>query len=204
MMRISAHDRERVSTAIRAAEATTSGEIVCVLAQTSSDATALPILVAAMVALAVPWLLVAFTAMPVNRILLLQTVVFLALAILLSLPRVRVALVPRTARRAIAHRVAMEQFTIRGIGRKKDRTGVLIFVSLAERYARIIADQGIAAHVAQSEWQGAIDTLVAHMSGGLIADGFIAAIGVCGKVLESHFPQSETSRDELPDRIYLI
>jgi putative membrane protein len=203
-MSISVQDRERVSTAIRAAEAKTSGEIVCVLAQSSSDVTALPILVAAMAALAVPWLLVAFTAMPVNRILLVQTVVFFTLAMLLCLPRVRVALVPRAARRAITHRVAMEQFTIRGIGRKTDRTGVLIFVSLAERYARIIADQGIAARVPQSEWQGAADALVAHMGGGRIAEGLMAAIDVCGKVLESHFPRTETSRDELPDRIYLI
>jgi putative membrane protein len=203
-MSISAQDRERISAAIRAAEAKTSGEIVCVLAQASSDATALPVLVAALVALALPWLLVAFTAMPVNRILLLQTVVFFVAAMLLCLPRVRVALAPRAARRAIAHRAAMEQFTIRVIGRKKDRTGILIFVSLAERYARIIADQGIAARVPQSEWQGAVDALIAHMSGGRIADGFIAAIDVCGKVLESHFPRSEISRDELPDRIYLI
>ncbi len=203
-MSISAQDRQRISAAIHAAEAKTSGEIVCVLAQASSDTTALPILLAALVALAFPWLMVAFTAMPVNRSLLLQLAVFFALAVLLCLPRVRIALVPRAARRAIAHRVAMEQFMIRGVSRKRDRTGVLIFVSLAERYARIVADEGIAARVPQSEWQGAIDALIAHMSHGRIADGFIAAIDSCGKVLEQHFPQSETSHDELPDRIYVI
>ena len=159
---------------------------------------------AAVVALALPWLLVAFTALPVNRILLLQIAVFVGLAVLLCLPRLRVALVPRSVRRAVAHRAAMEQFSMRGIARKKDRTGILIFVSLAEHYARIIADQGIAARVPQSEWQGAIDALIAHMSGGRIADGFIAAIETCGTVLETHFPRTETSRDELPDRIYLI
>jgi putative membrane protein len=55
-------------------------------------------------------------------------------------------------RRAVAHRVATEQFSIRGIARKKDRSGILIFVSLAERYARIIADEGIAATVPQLQW----------------------------------------------------
>jgi putative membrane protein len=203
-MSISAQDRARISTAIRAAEAKTSGEIVCVLAQASSDATALPILVATVFALALPWLLVTLTAMPVYRILLLQIVVFLALAVILCLPRVRVALVPHAMRRAVAHRVAMEQFMIRGIARKKDRTGILIFVSLAERYARIIADEGIAAHVSQAQWQGAIDALVAHMRDGRIADGFLAAIDVCGNVLAANFPRSESARDELPDRIYLI
>ena len=203
-MSMSAQDRDRVSAAIRAAEAKTSGEIVCVLAQTSSDATALPILIAAVAALALPWLLVALTEMSVQRMLVLQVAVFFLLTVLLCLPRVRVALVPRAARRHVAHRAAMEQFSIRGIARKKDRSGILIFVSLAERYARIVADEGIVARVAQSEWQGAVDLLVAHMRAGRMADGFIAAIEACGVVLMTHFPRTKMSRDELPDRIYLV
>ena len=203
-MNISEQDRERISTAISAAEAKTSGEIVCVLAQTSSDTTALPILLAAVVALALPWLLVAFTEFSVHRILLLQTLVFFALTVLLSLPRVRVALLPRAVRSVAAHHAATEQFLIRGIARTKDRSGILIFVSLAERYARIVADEGIVARVPQSEWQGAVDLLVAHTRAGRMADGFIAAIEACGLVLMTHFPRAEMSRDELADRIYLI
>ena len=118
-MSISKEDHERIAIAIHSAEAKTSGEIVCVLAQTSSHTTALPVLIAAVVALALPWLLMTFTAMTVHRILSLQVVVFLVLLMLLCLPRVRVALMPRKARRAIAHRVAMEQFTSRGIGPRK-------------------------------------------------------------------------------------
>ena len=203
-MTISTQDRERISVAIRAAEAKTSGEIVCVLAQSSSDATALPVFLAAVAALALPWLLVAFTAMTVQRILSLQTVMFFGLTMVLCLPRVRVALMPRKARRAVAYRVAMEQFAIRGIARKPERSGILIFVSLAERYARIIADEGIAARVPQSEWQTTVDALSAHMRDGRIADGFVTAIGICGDNLARHFPRSATSHDELPDRIYLI
>ena len=96
-MNISEQDCERISAAIRTAESKTSGEIVCVLAQVSTDATGLPILLAALVALTLPWLLVAFTAMSVHRILLLQAVVFFILAVVLCLPRVRVAIVPRAA-----------------------------------------------------------------------------------------------------------
>jgi putative membrane protein len=203
-MSISAQDHARIASAIRSAEARTSGEIVCVLARTSSHTTALPILIAAVAALVLPWLLMTFSAMTVHRILVLQILVFLALLVLLCLPRVRVALMPRKTRRAIAHRVAMEQFATRGIAHKTDRSGILIFVSLAERYARIIADDGIAARVPQSEWQAAIDALVAHMRDGRIADGFITAIDICGKELAKHFPRSAASHDVLPDRIYLI
>ena len=203
-MDISAEDRERISSAIRAAEAMTSGEIVCVLAETSSDTTALPVLIAAVTALALPWLLVAFTAMTVHQILLLQIALFFALLVILCSPRVRVALIPRKARRTMAYRVAMEQFVARGLARTKGPSGILIFASLAEHYARIIANDRIAARVPQSAWQAAVDALVSRAREGRIADGFIAAIDMCGNELATHFPRTETSRKELPDRIYLI
>ncbi len=209
-MDLSEQDRARISAAIRANEARTSGEIICVLAKSSSDqATALPVLVAAVLALALPWVLMATTtSLSLQSMLSLQVLVFLVLLVVLGLPRVRTALIPRATRRALAHRAAMEQFVIRGIARKKERTGILIFVSLAERYARIIADVGIAARVPQAHWQGAIDALTGHMRQGHIADGFVSAIETCGDVLAAHFPppadETGKQRSELPDRIYLI
>ena len=107
-MSISNEDQDRIAGAIRSAEAKTSGEIVCVLAQTSSHATALPVLIAAVVALVLPWLLMMFTALTVHRILLLQVLTFLVVLIPLCMPRLRVALLPRRARRIVAHHAAME------------------------------------------------------------------------------------------------
>ncbi|MFO1140854.1 MAG: TPM domain-containing protein, partial [Amaricoccus sp.] len=173
-------------------------------AEQSVDTGALPILLAALAALASPWLLVAFTAWPVRSILTVQVLVFLALAILLCLPRVRVQLIPRRARRAMAFRVATEQFYARAISRTRDGSGILIFVSLAEHYARIIADDGIAARVPQAHWQGAVDALIAHAREGRIADGYIAAIEICATVLAERFPRTADSTNELPDRIYFI
>jgi putative membrane protein len=58
--------------------------------------------------------------------------------------------------------------------------------------------------VTQAQWQGAVDALVAHMRDGRIADGFVAAIDICGRELAAHFPRAEATHDELPNRIYLI
>lgn len=202
-MTISKEDHDRIANAIHSAESKTSSEIVCVLAQTSTHTTALPVFIAAVVALVAPWLLIIFTAMTIQRILSLQALIFLTLILLFCIPRVRIGLIPRKARRAIAHRAAMEQFISRGIGRRRDRHGILIFVSLTERYARIIADDEIAARVPQTEWQSAIDALISHMQDGRIADGFITAINRCGDELAKHFPRTVTN-DLPPDRIYLI
>lgn len=203
-MMISPDDHARIAAAIEAVERRTTGEIVCVLAQRSADATGLPILVAAVIALLLPWPLVHFTAWPVAQILLLQAAAFVVLLAVLCAPPLRAALLPARTRRAIAHRTALEQFRLRGVSRTKDRTGILIFVSLAERYARIVADDGIAARVPQAEWQQAVDALTGHLRDGRIGDGFIAAIGRCGDVLATHFPPVAGQRDELPDRLYLI
>jgi putative membrane protein len=105
-MEMTSAERDRITAAIRAIEARTTGEIVCVLASHSAEAGALPVLLAALGALATPWLLVALTEVPVVAILSWQAVVFVALMLVLWLPRLRLALVPRRARRAMAFRVA--------------------------------------------------------------------------------------------------
>jgi putative membrane protein len=92
----------------------------------------------------------------------------------------------------------------RRISHTRERTGVLIFVSLAERYARIIADEGIASKVDQREWQAAIDALTRQMRDGHMTDGFLAAIAACGEVLAHHAPPGKYPREELPDRLYLM
>ena len=203
-MTITAQDHARISAAIKAAEARTSGEIVCVLARTSCEYAPAPLLWAALTALLAPWPLILYTDLPVRSLFAAQIVIYIAALVIFSSRPLRLALTPRAARRAFAHRAASEQFMTRRISHTKDRTGVLIFVSLAERYARIIADEGIAATVKQEEWQGAIDALTAQMGAGRVADGFLAAIAACGDVLARHAPPADCPREELPDRLYLI
>jgi putative membrane protein len=77
-------------------------------------------------------------------------------------------------------------------------------VSRAERYARIIADEGIARQVPQAQWQTAVDALVEHMRQDRPADGFIAAIAICSDVLARRFPAREGPSNVLPDRVYQI
>ena len=110
-MEFTKEDHEAISTAIRAAEQRTSGQIVCVLAHSSSDYVHIPLLWASVLALCLPWPLIYLTQWSVQRIFLLQIVLFLVIAVLAfwSMP-LRLALVPRPVQRARAHRAALEQF----------------------------------------------------------------------------------------------
>jgi putative membrane protein len=203
MLEISKEDREAISAAIRAAEQHTSGQLVCVLAHASSTYAYVPILWASTLALVLPWPLIYFTQWSVERIFLAQLAVFIVAGFLFSLSPLRIALVPSAIRRARAHRAAVEQFFLRRVDHTAARTGVLIFVSLAERYARIIADEGISEKVGNAQWQAAIDALTGHMRDGRIAAGFIAAVERCGAVLAVHAP-ADGSPEVLPDRLYVI
>jgi putative membrane protein len=202
-MELTREDHEAVSAAILQAEQRTCGQIVCVMAHASSDYAYIPILWASALALLVPWPFIAFTQWSVQWIYLLQIAVFIIAGLVFSWMPLRLMLVPRSARRAQAHRAALEQFVVRRIAHTKNRCGVLIFVSLAEHYARIIADEGIAQKVPNAEWQAAIDALTAHMRDGRIAAGFVAAIERCGAVLAAHAPP-DGSPNTLPDRLYIM
>ena len=139
----------------------------------------------------------------VQRIFFVQILVFAFAMLVFCWPTLRIALVPPGVRRARAHRAAIEQFFARGLTRTRDRTGVLIYVSLAGRYARIIADEGITSKVSNHEWQLAVDELTTHMRDGRVSHGFIAAIERCGAVLAEHAPPAGIG-NELPGRIYVV
>lgn len=202
-MALTKEDYDAVAVAIRDAEKRTCGQLVCVLAHASSAYAHVPILWSSLLALFTPWPLIYFTQLSVQRIFLAQLIVFLVAALAFSWAPLRILLVPRAVQRARAHRAALEQFVLRGISRTRNRCGVLIFVSLAEHYARIIADEGVAQKVNASEWQAAIDALTTHIHDGRIAAGLIAAIERCGAVLAEHAPP-DGSANELPDRLYVI
>ena len=202
-MEFTKQQHEAVSAAIREAEQRTCGQIICVLARSSSAYAHIPILWASALALITPWPLIDFTQWSVQRIFLVQLLVFLIAALIFSWMPVRLLLVPRALQRARAHRAALEQFVVRRVAHTKNRTGVLIFVSLAEHYARIIPDEGIAEKVPNSEWQAAIDAMIAHLRSGDIVAGLTAAIQRCADVLAAHAPP-DGSPNELPDRLYVM
>ncbi len=197
-------DDKRITGSIRDAEKNTSGEIFCVLMRASSDYRMIPIAWAALAALLVPMPLLYFTRIEATTIYIFQLTVFLVVMLVLLLPAVRLLMVPKRTMFERAHAEAQRQFAAHGLHRTEARTGVLIFVSLAEHYVEVVADIGIAAKVEQEVWDRVVKLLTQAMKRGKIADGFIEAITVCGELLAQHFPPGAINRDELPDKLVLL
>jgi putative membrane protein len=205
---ISDADRGRIAEAIRAAEAKTSGEIFCVVAGRASSYALAPIAWAAVLALLVPWPLINLTnlTLTATAVYLLQLAVFAGLVALLWRPAIRYRLVSRRTRNERAHALAMEQFRRQHLQKTEGRTGVLIFAALAERYAEIAPDAGIAQKVPADAWDRIVADLVSAIRQGREGEGLVAAIGQCGVLLAQHLPAAPgaVNPDELPDRLVEI
>ena len=202
---ISSADRDRIAASIRAAEMRTSGEILVLVARSASDYWAVPVLWAALLALAAPWPLIWLTAISAYAIFLFQLLLFTIMALVFSLQRKhRIALVPRFLRRRRARQMAREHFFTQGLHRTRDRTGVMIFVSVAERYAEVLADDAIAAQADEGVWRGIIITLIEALQNNRMGDGLVTAVEAAADILSQHAPPRADDTNELPDKVIII
>lgn len=197
-------DYAAISEAITRAERKTCGEIVVVVAIASDGYRSFGVLWAALLALAVPMPLIFATKWPVEIIYLLQLAVFFVCIVLFQWEGLRYALVPKAVKRARAHQRAVEQFLVQNMHTTEGRTGVLIYASFAERFAEVIADEGIYRKVPPSTWEDVVGELTNHLASGSTTEGFIRAIERCGKILAKHFPPGMANKNELPNHLIML
>jgi putative membrane protein len=193
-----------IADAISRAERRTSGEIVIVYAEASSGYYFFALLCAALIALGVPLPFIHLTKWPIEYVYLTQLAVFVAGVLLVQFPAVRVALAPGSLKRRRAHLRAVQQFLAQNLHTTKGRTGVLVYVSDAERYAEVIADSGIYEKVPQDVWDELVTNLTAEIGRGNRVQGMIAAAEQCGDILAEHFPPGPLGEDELPNHLIVL
>ena len=96
---------------------------------------------------------------------------------------------------------AMLSFFDLGVHRTRERTGILILISLFEHRVHLLADEGINARVPHETWEEIVATITAGLHDGSACDALCAAIGRCAEILEEHFPRRDDDRNELPDLV---
>ena len=201
MVSFSTEDKARITAAIHAAEKNTSGEFVAVVARCSDHYVWVPLLWSAILALLFPGAcLLGGLSLRWVQLYQLQLLIFIVLAVLLlSVPGLHLGLIPRRVKHARASRLARAQFYELGVQLTHHHSGVLFFVSLAERYVEIVADKGIHEKLGEAHWKAIIDQFVAHVRRGQIVDGFVDAIGACGAAMAEHYPRDPADTNELSD-----
>ncbi|MBO9580253.1 MAG: hypothetical protein J7498_05115 [Sphingobium sp.] len=127
---------------------------------------------------------------------------FLAVRYLLAIPTLRMMFTPGSTKARRVRRRAMELFRIAAQGRTKRLTGLLIYLSLDEHRAEIVADKAVADKVSADVWGEAMALLIDEAKHGRIAEGLARAIEKVGTVLAEHCPRDASGNpNELPDRL---
>ena len=221
MLGLSDDDRARVGEAITAAELSSDGEIVAA-ATPFSDAyhdVALHWAVAMLIAV-LAW----FAAFPatlsradallfggwrevsgphelLTLLMVFAVLSFTVVLLLLRIPALRMALTPASTKQRRVRRRAIMVFKAGAERRTVGRTGVLIFLSMAEHRAEIVADEALHKVTSEDVWGEAMAALTTQLKAGRAADGLVAAIGIVGAVLATHFPKTDADTNEIPDRL---
>lgn len=210
-----------VTAAVAEVEQHTDGEIVTVIAGQSDDYRETPIywavaamfLAMACIAVFPEWFagkLASFTGgwehvyTPgeyLTLIMLLLAAKFGAVHLIVGWTPLRLALTPAAIKRGRVRARAINLFKVSAEKRTKGLTGVLIYLSMAEHRAEIVADSAIAAKVSPDVWGEAMADMIAELRAGRAGAGMAAAVRDVGKVLIEHFPRTGENPNELPDRL---
>ena len=220
MLRLSAEDHAKVSAAIAAAEAKSDGEIIAIAADQSDAyhdvglhyAVLVLFLVLAFFAiwphqLELWWTrLMGWTAEPSLRQLLtlllgFALLKFLAVLFILKWRPLRMLLTPGSTKTRRVRRRAVMLFKTGAERRTIGRTGILIYLSMAEHRAEIVGDEEITAVTTPETWGEAMAALIKDVKDGRPGDGIVAAVGLIGEVLATHFPKTSEDSNEIPDKL---
>lgn len=218
---LSEADHARISAAVAAAEAQTAGEIVTVIARRSDGYTDVALAWAAFASLTVLTILSLLPEFFLGLVDMLlghwahewtpqgvftvavafATLKFVGVLLIQLWEPLRLFLVPPPIKTQRAIDRAVSYFKTGAERRTHGRTGILIYLSMAEHRAEIVADRGIAGKVAPEVWGEAMAAMIAELREGRIAEGMIAAVEKVGAVLAEHCPRAEDDHNELSDRL---
>jgi len=208
---LSEADRERIRQAVHAAEQQTRAEIVPMIVARSGlyrDAQHWAGLIAALTTLAVlltieaSWLSWGWHASNAAWLVLAVTLAYVGGSWIGTLPPVlRLLTSPTRMRHKVALR-AERAFAQHAISQTRERTGVLIMLSILERQIYILPDRSLAGLVSVERWKQVVQAAVERLRDGDIAAGLSNAIAACGAVLADACPaRPGDNPNELPDQV---
>ena len=131
------------------------------------------------------------------------TVVFIVY-LLVNIPAIDRLIIPNTLKKRRVYARALQHFVESGVYKTTEHSGVLIFASVLERKFFVIADSGIVAKVAQTEWDGICKIMADGLKERHAAQAFVSAVKECGKILQEHFPNKAENPNELPDGLVIL
>ncbi len=191
--------RAAIAAAVSAAERATSGEIVPVIVERSDAYAEVRLGAAALVAFATGAIALVLAPELGHWLLPTQLGVFVASAWLFGQPPLLRWLIPADVVASRVARAAALAFHEVGLVETRERTGILIHVSLLEHRVSVLADRGIHARVEAGTWDAVVERVVAGLAAQRAEAGLADGIRLCGEILSRHFPRRPDDLNELPN-----
>jgi len=186
---LSSDERARLHAVEQAAEARTSARLAVVTVPISDRYALYPIIFGAIAAMAVLAALALFwSALSLRTGFFASAVVFAAVSFLFEWLPLRLMLIPKHAKHWECWELAHRSFASRVLAQIDRKPGIVLFVSLGERYVEIVTDRDVDLRVPQSTWDAVIADFTDAARKGRVADGIVNAVEACAKVLETHYP----------------
>ncbi|MDA8134082.1 MAG: TPM domain-containing protein [Desulfobacteraceae bacterium] len=88
-----------------------------------------------------------------------------------------------------------------GLQQTRERTGILIFISVFERRVRVLGDQGITEKVSKDQWDRIVHIITDGIRQKNQAEAVCLAVKEAGRILRTHFPMGPHDRNELKDLV---
>lgn len=204
MALLNEQEQRQVAEAIAQVERRTDAELVTVLAARADDYGYAPLLWAGLAALVLPGAINFYPGwLDAQALLLVQWATFVGFSLLFRLSAFMPLMVPRALRHWRAANLARRQFLAQNLHHTEGATGMLIFVSEAERYVEILVDRGIASRLPDATWQALVDAFTDQVKRGQTLQGFLDCIQACGDLLAEHLPATH-ARNELPNHLVVL
>jgi putative membrane protein len=189
MATLSKSDHDLLNGAIADAERRTGTHIALVVAPVSDRYVMYPLAYGALFALTIGGVLALLWPDISLRIAFgAEAIGFTAFSLLFDWLPLRLLLVPRTIRTTRARNLAQREFAARIL--TTHRGGLLLFVSLGERYVELLADRELHAHVGQRAWDRIVAELTASARTLPLAECLLAAIASCSAALAASASKS--------------
>ena len=107
----------------------------------------------------------------------------------------------RSETEAEVQKAAFTAFYEEQLFKTKDANGILIYISLLEHRAWILADSGINDRIEPQQWDTAMQLITRGIKDGCACDALCQAIGMIGDIIEKEFPIQQDDKNELHDLI---
>jgi putative membrane protein len=201
-MKITNNDKEIIKKAIKEVELKTSGEVVPVILSQSDFYPAAHFRLALI--MGIFFSIICYYTYdfddPITLIWIQIPGILLGYA-LAYIPFIKRTFTTKNEMQEEVYQRSLEIFYKNKVSMTRDRTGIMIFISLLERKVEVLADCGINEKVEKNYWNELVSSLSLDISKGNMVDGVVKSIGTCGEKLAESFPSKHDDTNEISDEL---